>query len=188
MGWKLSVVARLAQPDEDLKGLAERLGFSTSSSETITLDRGLYPAPGVALGFWNGHLVLLSEDVTETLLSEPEPASQARHLLHILGPSKLYVGMLHSVTDLYGYAQYQNGKLVRGRVGAADEGIIWQSGTPWSWEPAEDEFDGEQAVFTFLTDVFGTSLDMAEDQLFKTELQRFRKAWRWAGLKRLFRQ
>ncbi len=188
MGWKLSVVARLAQADDDPNGIAERLGYNTSSCEKITLDRGLYPAPGVALGFWNSHLILLSEDIAETLLSEPEPTAQGRHLLQVLGPSKLYVGMLHSVTDLYGYAQYQNGRLVRGRVGAADEGLIWQSGNPWSWEPPEDEFEGEQAVFTFLTEVFGTSLDTADDLLFKAEFQRFRKAWRWSGLKRLFRR
>lgn len=186
MGWKMSVVARRTQPDENSTELVERLGYNASSSETVTLDRGLYPAPGVAISHWNGYLVLLSEEITETLLSDPAPKAQARHLLQILGPSKLLVGMLHSVTDLYGYAQYENGRLIRGRVGAADEGIIWQAGTPWNWEPAEEEFEGEQAVFTFFSEVFGAPLDTADDLLFETEFKRFRKAWKWSGLKRLF--
>ncbi len=188
MGWKLSVVARPSQSSDSPNGIAEQLGYSVNTSEAITLDRGLYPAPGVAVGCWNEHLILLSEDLAETLLSEPEPTAQVRHLVGLIGPSKLFVGMLHSVTDLYGYALFENGRLVRGRVGAADEGVIWQHGTPWDWEPKEEEFEGEQAVFTFLSEVFGSPLDMADDKLFKTEFQRYRKAWRWSGLKRLFRR
>lgn len=186
MGWKLSLLARKAQPDDDFDRLAEALGFTPPATETVTFDRGLYPSPGVALASWNDHLVVLSDELAGQLLNAPEQTNPGRRTLAALGPHRLLVAGLHSVTDFYGYALFEQGRLVRGRVGAADDGVIWEQGPPFAWEdPQDDEFEGETAVFTFLTEVFGGLLDAADDELFALEFKRYQAGLK-SKLKRLF--
>lgn len=186
MGWKLNLLARRAQPGDDFDGLARALGFEAPARETVSFERALHPSPGVALAHWNDHLLLLSSPLVEPLLSSPSPSASARATLEALGPQPLRVATLHSVTNLYGYALFENGKLIRGRTGAADDGLIWQQGSPFEWEqPEEDEFDGEQAVFHFLTPALGWSLDTASDQLYSLQLKRYHAAGLVAKLKRI---
>ncbi|MBS2036841.1 hypothetical protein JST97_17755 [bacterium] len=186
MGWKLNILARPQQPGDDLEAIARCLGFDGQPCEQILLERALHPAPGVALAFWNHHLIVLSSSLVEPLLHSPQPSASARATLQLLGPHRVLVATLHSVTNLYGFALFQGGELIRGRVGAADEGLIWQHGPAFAWEDSvEEEFDGEQAVFTFLSEVFGCSLEVAEDQLFKLEFKRYQTSFK-GKIKRLF--
>lgn len=188
VGWKLNLLARRAQPGQDFDGIARSLGFETPAGEVMTLDRALYPAPGLALGQWNDHLLLLSDSLAVPLLSSAAPNAAGLKTLDILGPHRLLVATLHSVTNFYGFALFEQGKLVRGRVGAADDGLIWEHGPrlDWEGEAQEEEFDGEQAVFTFLSEVFGSPLDTAAAGLFALELRRYRAASLQSRLKRLF--
>lgn len=186
MGWKLNLLARHAQPGDDFDGLARALGFEAPARETVCFERALHPSPGVALTHWNDHLLLLSSRLVEPLLASPSPNASARATLESLGPQPLLVATLHSVTNLYGYALYENGQLIRGRTGAADDGLIWQQGSPFEWENlAEDEFDGEQAVFNFLTPALGCPLDTASDQLYSLQLKRYHAAGLVGKLKRI---
>lgn len=175
MGWKINCLARRVEPGDDLEGLVQSLGFVVPAAETVRLDRGLYPSPGLALGHHNGHLILLSDSLVEKLLSSPHPGPEARRILELLGPHRWLIGTLHSVTNLYGFALYQSRRLLRGRLGSADDGLIWEEGAPFEWERWDDEeFDGEQAVFVFLSEVFGRPLDLLEDDVFSLELKRYR--------------
>lgn len=186
VGWKLNLLARRTQPGDDFDGLARALGFEAPARETISFERALHPSPGVALAHWNDHLLLLSSPLVEPLLQSPSPNAATRGILEVLGPQPLLVATLHSVTNLYGYALFENGKLIRGRTGAADDGLIWQQGSPFEWEHSEeDEFDGEQAVFTFLSSALGCSLDTASDQLYSLPLKRYHAAGLVGKLKRL---
>lgn len=44
--------------------------------------------------------------------------------------------VLHSVVNLFGYAIYQNGELIRVRAGSADDGLIIEQGEPLPEEEA----------------------------------------------------
>jgi hypothetical protein len=186
MGWKLSVVARRSRAEDEPEGLARALGFETAGAESVELGRALYPAPGLAIGRWNDHLILLSETLADVLLAGAELTREKRKLLTALGGSQTMAATLHSVTDLYGFALYEGERLVRGRVGAADDGVIWECGQPLEWEAAfsQEDYDGEQAVFRFLQEVFAAPIDQADDSLFALELRRFRSASVWVRLRR----
>ena len=186
VGWKLNLLARRSRPGDNFDALARAFGFDPPAAERLPLERALHPSPGVALAHWNDHLLILSSSLANGLLASPLPDATGRKALAVLGPGRVLAATLHSVTNLYGYALYESGKLVRGKTGAADEGVIWEQGQAFDWEKSWlEDFDGEQAVFSFLSECFGSPLDVGSEQLFALEVCRY--ATSLSGrLKRLF--
>lgn len=177
MGWKCSfIVARegnaplaaLEQTDPAAarslasKLLLRRLRDAGSSS----LDIATFPfnphevyltaAPG--LGFVSDADALdnhVTSHATDPLLQSMLRA----HPTSLVGAFEL-----HSVTNWWAFALYDQGRFVRAFAGAADEGIIINEGTPIPEEAAagvEDPGEGEAYVFAVAARFFDRPLDQA---------------------------
>jgi hypothetical protein len=187
MGWKFSLIGIPVESPPDPDRLAQQLGFPVSVKET-TLDQSLYPAPRLAIGFWNQALLLSSEPLTEKLLLDDKGDNRAEVLSH-LPKADVYAAQVHSVSDFYAFALFRNGSIVRRRVGCADEGDMIVEGRPFEWETRHLEdgwFDGEGAVFYFMAPLLGAPFDQTPDEFFETPFREYTKPKRKGLLSRLF--
>lgn len=171
MGWKLSLIAARQPTLADSDALAVTLGFPDFREEQ-PLDRVLYPAPGLAIGHRNGVTLLSSESLTEAILAD-ESCPRAKNLYQAFPAEEYFVASLHSVVDYYAFCLLRGGKVVRRRVGCADEGTMQSDGEPLVWESEHEEevdgwkhYDGEGAVFQFLEPLLGFRLDYADDEFY----------------------
>ncbi|WP_020470093.1 DUF6928 family protein [Zavarzinella formosa] len=104
-------------------GAFERVGPST-------FDEGIYPQDdSLYVGAYDGAIVLGSEEVAAVCISEKTP-SLILHLADCLPNARMMAMVLHSVVNLYGYAIYENGKLLRVRAGSSDAGVFLDKGEP----------------------------------------------------------
>jgi hypothetical protein len=71
--------------------------------------------------------------------------------------------MLHSGIDLFGYAWYENGRLLRARAGDADNGVFFEKGPPLPIEHKlkayDDTIDGEELVMELCRPFLGCRID-----------------------------
>lgn len=186
MGWKLSLIAvRAGEPGVlPPEWLAEE-GYDLERAEHLVLEEALYPSPGVALARWNDHLILLSDEIVESLLDLRPPGQQKNRLLDALVDRELFVASLHSGSDYYSYAVYRNGSRTRYFAGYGGLHGVCQEGTPFDWEaeywagaggsPKDCQFDGEAAVMHLLSIPLGCRLDLAPQSFFEQPVLRYRK-------------
>ncbi len=179
MGWKVSIIGSLVETPPDLDELAHSLGYSEFDQE-LALDRALYPAPGLSLAYWNGAVILFSEDLTMEWLHSPLSTPANQRFLAAWPKQDIYAGSLHSVSDYYGFSWVNEANRIRCRVGCADEGDMILEGTAFEWESQfhsseDDWFDGEGAVFHHLMPLFGCRMDEAAEELFALPFRRYKK-------------
>lgn len=187
MGWKASIVVGKAGVDwtpsagnftHDERGvseLASQLGIRVASTlrhapliEGIYTDEGeISLLAGRPLGegpaTQGGGLVMAA--IGDVLEGGNQVAEHAAHP-YVQGMVRLFPrGVvaaleLHSVTDYWGFALYERGKLVRALSGSADDGIIVEEGQRIAEEGrrTDDEFDGESCVFAVSKRIFGREL------------------------------
>ena len=187
MGWKFSLIGIPVESPPDSDTLAQRLGYSEFVKET-PLERSLYPAPGLSFGFWNQVLLLCSEPLVERILMD-DGGKERDKVLSLLPQGDVYVAQVHSVTDFYAFALFEEDRLIRRRVGCADEGDMIVEGQPFEWEATHQEdgwFDGEGAVFSFLAPLLGAPFDQAPDEFFETPFREYAKPKGKGLLSRLF--
>jgi len=82
--------------------------------------------------------------------------------------------MLHSVIDLFGYAWYEDGKLLRARAGSAEAGVFFEKGSPLAIEQKlkayDESIDGEQLVMELCRAFLGCRIDEYDAWDLKMEL------------------
>jgi hypothetical protein len=142
MGWKASCLFASTRgegflgtfPNHDSQRAQETikaLGWGKLSSAGIaSLEQGIYPEPdSVYIGAYDGAIVLGTEQIAADCLNDRVPPLVERLGTYLPGASMLAL-VLHSVVNLFGYAYYEQGKLVRVRAGSAEDGIIVDKGEP----------------------------------------------------------
>jgi hypothetical protein len=151
-----------------------------SSDGSSTLDRAIYPPKGeLYLKNYRTAAVICEQDIACAFFSgrkhlwrsrtSPLAASTRDTILSLFPDREIVVLVLHSVVNLWGYAVYQSGTLIRCAAGTADDGIICDMGIPLPEEqPAlehralaaiDETGDGEELVFDVARRVFGERLD-----------------------------
>lgn len=142
-----------------------------------TLEDGLYPqdANDLYLGAYEGAIVLGSIPVCEEVFSGGVPRA-IDCATRMLPKCRLLVVTLHSVVDLFGYAWFEDGKLLRARAGSADDGVFFESGPPLPLEQKlkafDESIDGEELVMELCRPFLGCRIDEYDAWDLKMELFR----------------
>lgn len=142
MGWKASCTFASPRDDGYLKSfpahepqkarqLLTLLGSSYESRGMTTLEEGVYPRGGEHLyvGAYEQALVVGSMDFLDSAFEGGVPPI-VDHARALLPDARVLIVTLHSVVDLFGYAWFEGGRLVRGRAGSADDGVFFEQGEP----------------------------------------------------------
>jgi hypothetical protein len=138
MGWKASCILVNerepgylgSMPPHD-PGRAERLvahlGLGRHRSRGMTtFDVGIYPGR-LVVGAYDGAAVVGHPRVADSCLDPGADPLTARLMAAFPQAAVLRVG-LHSVVNLWGYAYFEAGKLLRAHGGCADEGVMLDVG------------------------------------------------------------
>jgi hypothetical protein len=138
MGWKASCIlinergpgylGTMPQHDpERARGLIADLELGPCHSRGMTtFDQGIYP-DHLVLGAYDGAAVIGTPD----LIYSSEPMGRNPLILRILKtfPQAAVLPVcLHSVVNLFSYAYFEHGVLLRAYGGAADEGVVVDEG------------------------------------------------------------
>lgn len=160
------------------------LGGDYKSRGESTFEDGLYPqdADDLYLGAYEGAIVLGSVPICEEVFSGGIPRA-VDCATSMLPGCRLLIVTLHSVVDLFGYAWFENGKLLRARAGSADDGVFFERGAELPLEQNLKAFDetigGEELVMELCRPFLGCRIDEYEAWNLKMELFRTRKSlWR----------
>jgi hypothetical protein len=142
MGWKASCLLANSRKDGNLRTFPDHhsdlarqivngLGMgSFVSAGPSTLEQAAYPqAKELHVGAYEGTVVVGTDHVASECLSEQVPLFVTR-LAAMLPGARILAVVLHSVVNLFGYAYYESGRLVRARAGSADEGVTLDVGQP----------------------------------------------------------
>lgn len=138
MGWKASCILISEQnpghlvtmPTHDSKRawrLISDLGLGPSRSQGMTtFDVGIYPDT-LVVGAYEGAAIIGHPDIVNACLEPEADPMTARILAAFPDAVVLRVG-LNSVVNLWGYAYFERGKLVRAFGGSADDGVVLDEG------------------------------------------------------------
>jgi len=160
MGWKTSVIiaSQLERPilsdkvvhnPERADQLAAKLPGDFAFVGSSTFEEGAYPSNGnLYIGAYVDSLILGHMDFGSSCFEGDVPAV-IHTVAAFLPRSTILALQLHSVVNLYGYALFENGQLIRRRAGSADDGVFLDSGEPVAEEQplfamATINSDGEQ--------------------------------------------
>lgn len=91
-----------------------------------TLDVGIYPDT-LVVGSYDGAAIVDHPVIVDACLSPGADPLTARVLAAFPGAAVLRVG-LHSVVNLWSYAYFENGRLIRAFGGSADDGVVLDEG------------------------------------------------------------
>nr|WP_165230833.1 hypothetical protein [Aquisphaera insulae] len=91
-----------------------------------TLDVGVYP-DALVIGAYEGAAIIGHPDIVNACLEPRADPMTARILAAFPQAAVLRVG-LHSVVNLWGYAYFERGNLVRAFGGTADDGVVLDEG------------------------------------------------------------
>ena len=199
MGWKASCILVNERepgylgtmPPHD-PGRAERLiadlGLGRHRSRGMTtFDEGIYPEH-LVVGAYDGAAVIGHPEIGNSCLDSGADPLTARILAAFPQAAVLRVG-LHSVVNLWSYAYFEAGRLVRAYGGCADEGVMLDVGDLLPEERPhfersvvrdgrryfyaeidgrDEEFDasayGEELAFEVMGRFFGCRPDQAKDE------------------------
>lgn len=152
-------------------------------TDTSTLESAIYPKSGdLHLANFGRSAVICEQDIACAFFAgkkhlwrtrtSPEAAAARDKILAHFSDREIIVLVMNSVVNLWGYAVYQDGALVRCAAGAADDGIICDTGPPLPEEQAtlghqslseiDEEGGGEDLVFEISRKLFGMRLDQVE--------------------------
>ncbi len=138
MGWKASCILisernprqLTTMPTHDpgrARRLISDLGLGPCRSRGMTtFDEGIYP-DHLVIGAYEGAAIIGHPDIATTCLEPKADPMTARVLAVFPQAAVLRVG-LASVVNLWGYAYFERGKLVRAFGGSADEGVVLDEG------------------------------------------------------------
>jgi hypothetical protein len=200
MGWKASCILisernpRHLGPmpthdPERARRLISDLGFGPRRSRgRTTFDVGIYP-DSLVIGAYEGAAIIGHPDIVKACLEPRADPMTARILVVFPQAAVLRVG-LHSVVNLWSYAYFEQGKLVRAYGGSADDGVVLDEGDLLAEEEPHfeksvmregrrffyreiggktEEFDasafGEELVFEVMGRFLGCRLDQTRDNL-----------------------
>lgn len=195
MGWKAFAIFATAEPGyfaskpvhdtERADRLRNQLGLSAyERTGAADFDSAMYPRSGtLAIGAYPQGTIVCERDlpsyffdaparrtINETKVKRPDFKAQ---LLDLYPTGQVLAIVLHSVVNLWGYSLYANGQLVRSAAGAADDGLITNTGQPLPEESrvlamcAIDQVDvegyGEDLVFDVAARFLGGRIDELKD-------------------------
>lgn len=142
MGWKASCIFASSRHDgylksfpphrpEKAKQVLSLLRGKYKSIGMATLEQGIYPEKRnqLYLGSYDEAVVIGNYGLVDRAFDGSVPQIVER-LQSLLPGSCVLVITLHSVVNLFGYAWFDNGRLVRARAGSADDGVFFESGEP----------------------------------------------------------
>ena len=140
MGWKTACIlinerergylGTLPTHDQrTARELIARLGLGSYQSLGLTdFDYGMYPAEGrLVIGAYPGTAIVASQDLVFGTVTG-EKTALLNKLLESFPTAELLVLELHSVSNYFAYACYDQGKLLRAYAGSADDGILIEVG------------------------------------------------------------
>lgn len=154
MGWKTSV---LAFADGDVAAALRRAG-TARADDTEALVGQLHPGCAVDRiddGVFGEHLHPPDETAYAAVTDEvavvcspifmtDEPSRLPEHVITLAGRGRMVLHAMHSVSDFFGYAVWQDGQLLRALSMAPDGGIGDNIGAPLDFE--RPFWAGEQSV------------------------------------------
>jgi hypothetical protein len=188
--------------------LMQRLGYRGYTADRLTtFDEAIYPQDDqLFVGAYPTGSLLCSWPLAEELIDNRRPEVIAP-ILREAGTGYVLALVLHSVVDLFGYAYYEAGKLLRARSGSADDGIFvdfgdrlpeetellseaedYEGGQAFRIDPGPppeyvpvDQY-GEEFTFEVSRKAFGSRMDYAvpdglELQLFIRKQSLLRSLW-----------
>jgi hypothetical protein len=146
VGWKASCIFASPRDDgylksfpphrpEKAKQLLSLLGGRYKSAGMATLEQGVNPRgrKHLYLGVYDEAVVIGNHGLVDHSFDGNVPQI-VEHLNFFLPRSQVLVITLHSVVNLFGYAWFDQGRLVRGRAGSADDGVFFEEGNPLALE------------------------------------------------------
>lgn len=174
MGWKSCYIIATAKdcppgylgtmPTHDATRASEiikKFGYGESNRRPSPIID--YPSENVVtIGAYEKAVIITDQVVYDCFDDRDHPFF--KQALSIFPDGTLCMIILHSVVNLYGYALYENGQLVREFAGCADDGITHEFGEPLPEE--RDAFsksknvDGERV---FLVEYDGTIEEVSHD-------------------------
>lgn len=196
MGWKASLFIVSGNTGLSDQEVLSKLGFDkTSPLAENTFDAVINPPDGqVYIGNYNGNLIICSQEIPNRIFERRQ--KEARELSDQFPGSELCALMLHSVVNAWGYSVIRDGRMLRERLGDADNGTLVDQGEPlpeelsllalssldengnrvYSFEDDPDEElsedqVGEDFVFAVSKRYFGQALDQTDDGLFETSFR-----------------
>jgi len=134
------------------------------SVDMSTFERGIYPDSNqLYLGAYDGAAIIGSHKITDRCFSGEVP-DEVKRLTSAIPGARILAITLHSVVNLFGYAYYENGTLVRLRAGSANDGVFADYGEVLP----EEERLFQQSVIrngtrVFLEDTDGVQEELPED-------------------------
>ena len=205
MGWKASCIlisernprhlGTMPRHDpERARRLISDLGFGPCRSRGITtFDVGIYP-DSLVIGAYEGAAIIGHPDIVRSCLEPKADPMTARILTVFPQAAVLRVG-LHSVVNLWSYAYFERGRMLRAYGGSADDGVVLDEGDLLAEEQPHfersvvrngqrffckelhgqiKEFNasafGESLVFEVMSRFIGCRLDRVTEDLHPTEL------------------
>lgn len=193
MGWKASNLIAITGEDNYLttfpspdptraREYLHRLGGAYKSAGEATFEDGLYPQNGndLYIGAYEKAIVVGSVEITEEAFKGGVPHA-VQCASELLPGCRAIVVMLHSVVNLFGYAWYEQGKLLRARAGSADDGVFFEEGAPLPIEQklkaVDETVDEEELVMELCRPFLGCRIDEYDAWDLKMELFRKKKRW-----------
>lgn len=186
MGWKASsliatngdegYLTTFPLPDAaKAREYLSRLGGSYQSLGETTFENGVYPQDNddLYVGAYANALVVGSVPIAEEAFLGGVPRA-VQCATEMLPGCRILIAVLHSVVDLFGYAWYEGGELLRARAGSADDGVFFEKGSPLAIERKLKEFDktidGEDLVMELCRPFLGCRFDEYDAWDLKMEL------------------
>ena len=138
MGWKASCILvtetnprhLIDMPTHDperARRLISDLGLGPHRSRGMTtFDAGMYPDT-LVIGAYDGAAIIGHPDISTACLEPRADPMTTRVLAAFPQAAVLRVG-LHSVVNLWGYAYFERGRLLRAFGGSADDGVVLDEG------------------------------------------------------------
>jgi hypothetical protein len=192
MGWKaFNLIATTAGPDylttfpppnpAKAREFLRLLGGTYKSRGAATFEDALYPRHDADLyvGAYEqaivlGSLPIAGEAFTGTVPRAVECAAE------MLPGCRVLAVTLHSVVNLFGYAWFEDGRLLRARAGSADQGVFFERGPPLPIEQKlkafDETIDGEELVMEICRPFLGCRIDEYDAWDLRMELFR-KKGW-----------
>ncbi|MFI9274026.1 DUF6928 family protein [Kitasatospora sp. NPDC052896] len=113
-------------------GLLQRIrpGCTVEPTESAALWDGTYPPDGLCYAAsFEGVAV-----VCDRWLMQHRPSQLPRHVLEAGGGSRVFFHAMHSVSDVFSFAVWEKGELVRALSLSPDAGIVENIGAPYEFE------------------------------------------------------
>lgn len=197
-----------AHDPEKAKEMLEKLGYSEYSalkpfSQTTILSEGIdWLKESIFIGAYPGATIVCDEDLATGFFIQPHN-ERVKHILATFPNATIVVAVLISTSSGWGYAVYEQGKLLRMSSGDGDTGITDDFGSLlpeelshfkssvvrdgmryFLWDSFTQQHEsnhvdyGESLVFSILNRIFGHD-PMEQDGAFdKLEVERFKlKQW-----------